>query len=343
MSDEHDDGALTRSVREFQRLARLADVDPLRLLSPDPLARLESLGAAVAGLIDIEPFERLRDALASTEPSARGDARRARGQPLVPSARGARPRASPALPDRSSRAVPARDAGTSSASQDGAAPPASEGRLRGERGRSDASSPPTLAQRRGELRRSLPNRVPSQLPSAAPAQDSPPARNARDASTPQSSAGAPPARDRATDATVAAPARLLPPLRVQSDIVPRGERMSDQDGLSGMRGVETFPRPDDGAAGAGIAAAVAADGAAREASTANDAQAAATSGAEVVARPLAAWAPFPADDGLRPRSAASPVAAAMRRPQSWNPSAGLELTDDLFEALYRNGVDVSWP
>jgi hypothetical protein len=33
----------------------------------------------------------------------------------------------------------------------------------------------------------------------------------------------------------------------------------------------------------------------------------------------------------------------MRRPQSWNPSAGLELTDDLFEVLYRNGVDLSWP
>jgi hypothetical protein len=338
MSDEHDDGALTRSVREFQRLARLADVDPLRLLSPDPLARLESLGAAVAGLIDIEPFERLRDALASTEPSARGDARRARGQPLVPSAREARLRASPSLPDRTSRAVPARDAGTSSAGQDGAPPPASEGRLRGERGRGDASSPPTLAQRRGELRRNLPNRgVPSQLPSAAPAQDLPTARNARDASTLQSSAGTPPARDRVTDATVAAAARLPP------DIVPRGERMSDQEGLSRMRGVETFRRSDDGAAGAVIAAAAAADGAARDADTANDAQAAATAGAEVFAQPLAAPAPSPANDGLRPRHAASPVAAAMRRPQSWNPSAGLELTDDLFEVLYRNGVDLSWP
>src|SRR5262249_4780768 len=162
----------------------------------------------------------------------------------------------------------------------------------------------TLAQRRGELRRSLPNQgVPSQLPSPAPAQDLPPARNARDASTLQSSAGAPPARDRVTDATVAAAARLLP------DIVPRGERISDPEGLSGMRGVETFRRSDDGAAGAIIAAAAAADGAAREESTANDAQAAAAAGADVFAQPLAAPAHSPADDGLRPRHAASPVAA----------------------------------
>jgi hypothetical protein len=348
MSDEHDDGALTRSVRRFQRLARLADVDPFRLLSPDPLARLESLGAVVAALIDVEPFERLRDALASTEPSARGDARRARGQPLVPSARGAKPRASPAVPDRTSRAAPARDAGTSRAGQDRAASPASGRRPREEQDRSNASSMPTLAQRRGELRRSLlhPN-AHSQLPSADAAQDLPPARKLRDPPRLQSSAGAPRARERVNDATVTAAARLLPPPQAQPHTVPRGDQAIDGNGLSSapakMQDLEASHRPDDGASVALIPAAAAADGAAFEKSTANDARAAAAGTTDVFARPPAARAPSPADDGLRPRRAASPVAAAVRRPQSWNPSAGLELTDDLFEVLYRNGVDLSWP
>lgn len=347
MSDEHDDGALTRSVWQFRRLARLAGADPLRLLSPDPLASLESLGASVAALIDIEPFERLRDALAATEPAAASDARRARRQPPVPSAGKARPRASPALPDRASGTPPARDAGTFSAGQDRAALPASERPLREERGRSELSPPPTLAQRRGELRRSLLHQgAPSQLPFAAPAEEPPLDGNARDPSTPRSGAGAPRARERVTDATVTV-ARLLPPLRVQPHIEPRGERAIDGNGLSSApaetQDLEASRRPDDGASVALVPAAAAADGAAIEASTANDAQAAATGTTDVFARPPAARAPSPADDGPRPRRAASPLAAAMQRPQSWNPSAGLELTDDLFEVLYRNGVDLSWP
>jgi hypothetical protein len=45
----------------------------------------------------------------------------------------------------------------------------------------------------------------------------------------------------------------------------------------------------------------------------------------------------------RPERPAAVEGAVGRRLQSWNRTAGLELTDDLFEALYRNGVDVSWP
>jgi hypothetical protein len=43
-----------------------------------------------------------------------------------------------------------------------------------------------------------------------------------------------------------------------------------------------------------------------------------------------------------PAIRADAAGEAARPPRSWDPTA-LEITDDLFEALYRNGVDVSWP
>jgi hypothetical protein len=56
----------------------------------------------------------------------------------------------------------------------------------------------------------------------------------------------------------------------------------------------------------------------------------------------------------RPRRAAQPADLALPAigaaagevappPRSWDRAEALEITDDLFEALYRNGVDVSWP
>src|SRR3954468_14889035 len=104
MSDpgEHEDGRLTRSARQFRRIARLLDPDPLRL-SPDPLIRLAELGAPLAALIDIALFERLREALATPEAVPRGNAPRARSQLSLPNASAKKPRPPMSLPDRKGR------------------------------------------------------------------------------------------------------------------------------------------------------------------------------------------------------------------------------------------------
>ena len=60
----HQRVADARSCASSRRLARLAAADPLRLLPPDPLTRLAALGAPVAALLDVAPFERLREAMA---------------------------------------------------------------------------------------------------------------------------------------------------------------------------------------------------------------------------------------------------------------------------------------
>jgi hypothetical protein len=36
-------------------------------------------------------------------------------------------------------------------------------------------------------------------------------------------------------------------------------------------------------------------------------------------------------------------ANAGKRPPAWEPTTELELADALFETLYREGVDLSWP
>ena len=81
---QHDAGAsLTDSVRQFRRVARLADADPLRLMPLDALAQLASLSAPVADLIDLAPFERLRHGVAAPPAAPRRDPPRMRLQPFA--------------------------------------------------------------------------------------------------------------------------------------------------------------------------------------------------------------------------------------------------------------------
>ena len=65
--------SLTPLVRQFTRLARLAAADPLRLLPLARLTQLAALGAPIAALLDVAPFERLREALAGPAAARRGN------------------------------------------------------------------------------------------------------------------------------------------------------------------------------------------------------------------------------------------------------------------------------
>ena len=58
-------GSVTDCVRQFRRLSRRAAADPLRLLPLDALTQLASLSAPVTDLLNLAPFERLRDAAAA--------------------------------------------------------------------------------------------------------------------------------------------------------------------------------------------------------------------------------------------------------------------------------------
>src|SRR6266536_5259005 len=161
---EHNDGGLTRSVRQFRRIARLAGVDPLRLLPPDPLIHLASLGAPMAALIDVAPFERLREALAAAEP-ARSNASPARTRPLVPNATVRRPQAPGAPADGTVRSKARRDLGGLRAGRNTVVQFGNEERWREEPVRNTVS--PTLAQRRADLRRGVLQRGdPSQSPAS---------------------------------------------------------------------------------------------------------------------------------------------------------------------------------
>jgi len=339
---EQDDGAVTRAVAQFRRLARLAGADPLRLLPPDPLTGLVSLGAPVAALIDLTPLERLRDALA-TAATTPAETVRARVQPLVPGSK-VRPNAPPPLAERTPRRATQRDTSLSRAAQAAVAALAGDVRVQEDRERGNTTSPGALAERRRALRRSLPQ---------------------REGSTPQSLAAAALATARAGQP--ADPPRLLEHERVHR----AGEDVSDVDAaptapqtpseteqraevgkgrtflgeglraaLKNLDAVEATPRPADTPLTPEATTAPAPD-------TKSESQAGRTIGAGLkgaadVLAPSPAPRPVPEVGSPRPTSTDSPAESARgRRPRA--AQAGLEITDELFEALYRSGVDQSWP
>jgi hypothetical protein len=342
VAESRDDrGALTPIVGRFRRLARLAATDPLRVLPVDPVTRLAWLGAPVEALIAVAPFERLRQAVASATPDVRQARARGRARPPAGEARGGRPSASPPPAGSLSRAVKAREAVRPTHDPVEAPPRIDAARAHEERRqRAPSSGAATLAERRAAARRaSAPVGTPSErAPSAAPAS----AAGGRPGHSSRSLPGAGPAGPGESVAgTMPAPSpRAWPALLAELRAEPH-----DDDGWSG-------------ADGSGTAAALAGDGvdrADRRASARTDVE----NGA-VDHRPPTATAPV--RRGLAPsldRRTGPPTAAgrpsSTGRTESLAESAGagrrgagghcgrFELADDLFEALYRDGVDLSWP
>jgi len=347
---ERDDVALTRFVLRFRRFARLAAADPLRLLPPDPLAPLASLGAPVTALLAVAPFERLQHALASAAPDARGNVSRARVQPLASSGSRTRPHATPALADHISRAVAARDAGSPTARRD--APPSQMTDARSREGWAHRAAPSTaaLAQRRAALRRNLlpagtrsqsSSPVAVQAPTATRNPSGPPTLRpgvgaARGGArvTNRPGAGAARAGERVTGEMLTPAARLLPPLPAESRVVERDDRPVPVDAPTsappGTHRLEPSHRPRSAGADGFV----------------HPVQSAAAAGNREVTSSLDARAGSPDALGLPPPTARAESPArpeAARRPRPGDHHAGLECTDDVFEALYRDGVDLSWP
>jgi hypothetical protein len=348
MNDSHtqDDGAsLTQSVRRFRRAARLAAADPLRLLPPDPLTRLASLSAPIAALIDVAPLERLRETVGP--PAAERRTHRTRLQRFIGGDTAVRPRpAAAALPSRGGAGSDADPAtgGSKSTRPASHAPPALEPLHH------EARPMATLAERRAALRR-------EEAEPGSPSRPTP-----REAVQVPAGAGfgharfdnrrdAPGLRHRVHEAVDQLPQHANLPFVPAS--IERGE-------ASGPVDVSSVPDQLRRASHQPLAT--------------DQRQAASPRNAGM--SPPAAAAPFarqPADDAFRTtgsdghgdfspaaggRGASSHLVSASpessqatpqgetspaRRRRGSDPSSELDPADALFETLYRDGVDLSWP
>ena len=300
----------------------------------DALARLATLGAPVAGLLDIAPFARLRDAIAAPAAARRGNVTRGRLQPLSERDTTSRARSAMAGTTPSSLeaapglAVPTGTRAAFAGPTDVLSPtPQALAR--------QPSSTATLAERRAALRRAG-AAPPPRLRSTAPESErETQARNG--ASTPASDAReiglrhAGQRHDRTGNevhheeptTSQAAPvlrqlARDLPPIdgpvtsEGESEAVPR---------LGGLASIEQT--------GGGSEA----QSTGRRSPANPEAEAA--SGA--ASRRFAALSP--GVTSTTPQADANPV----RRQRASERTSGVDLADALFETLYRDGVDLSWP
>lgn len=334
MSDpgEHEDGGLTRSVRQFRRMARLLDLEPLQL-SPDPLIGLTKLDAPLAALIDMVLFERLREALASPEPVPRGSAPRGRSQLPLPNAT--------LQKSRPLMSVPGRTAASSRA--DSAAALRSAGStvvpFRNEGGRQQPQRVPetaTLAQRRAEVRRGGSQRGPASSSRSSPSGSAFAAATVAVASLPATEP---------RQALAAGPSGSRPIATVSHRPTPGETVTADPFGIgnTSTTGEGDPIRASDRRAATAFAAfnpapVISEPGSAAPSGT----QAAAPADVGPIMRPPDAMAAPPPLPSIRPTRAQAP-AAAMSPRRSWQRNIDLEQADDLFEALYRNGVDLSWP
>jgi hypothetical protein len=342
--DEHDDGTVVRAVRQFRRLARRVGADPLRLLAVEPLAGLEPLAAPAAALIDLAPFERLHETLAPPAGAAAAAPVRGRVYPL--GARRPRSQGSPPLPDRASDSAGGRPAAARRRAEHDAPVlmPAAPHTV--PLGATPATPPAAaLAQRRAELRRrgadqgaGLTPPLPAHRTTPAGQIEAlPPTRPIAPALRPASRPAA--GRQRPPQTSPAPP--LTDPATIGNSAFRRAP--------AALQVPESRPPGNEAASAAATAAAATA--AAAAAAESGAAATPMTGGghprpgpaATPVAAPRLATTATPDIRVTRPQRAAAAGGEPARRPQPGNRSAGLELADDLFEALYRGGVDVSWP
>jgi len=348
----HDAGAsVTDSVRQFRRLARLASADPLRLLPLDPLARLASLSAPVTAFIDIAPFERLRLTVAAPEAASRRTAR-GRLQHFIGGDTAVRPKPAP-VTSASSREAATGNAAPAAARQVTSPPPASHVPSGPELLRHEAGSVTTLAERRAALRRR--GNVDSGSPSPPTASGVTHAR----AGTGSGHTQFADARDIHAQGHRQRTEEEADLLR-QLAAVPFEPTAIDREDMSGPVDAPIVPddvhravrqplpiderqaasrRNDDTFAPAAVApfGVPAADETSRSA---------ARGGPADLSPSAAAEGPSPHLPGLAPHVArTTPPADANAAPQrlASDAKSEVDLADALFETLYRDGVDLSWP
>jgi hypothetical protein len=341
---EHHGPSLTDHVRQFRRVARLAAADPLRLLPVDALARLASLGAPVAELIELAPFERLRDALTAPPAASRRETPRARVQPFAPVGGDVlKPTATPET------LLPLRSAGRNDAAQGTRTlPSASASPLgAGELLRRNETPATALADRRAALRRTIGAESPAATatlvtqPAAVTDPQRTRANQAREVSLRRG-------RTVLSEESDAQPRRLTPvpasPITGESGSVTSAGQLAPAvparpvQRASFADTVRTAPGSSDPSSASMPPVAV-------DVPTAHD-------------MPPAALRSEPGDTGSSTlsRSRSSPAAshwpergqtfhadACEARRRGWKPENDSDLAESLFEALYRDGVDLPWP
>jgi hypothetical protein len=345
----HDDASLTDQVRRFRRMARLAAADPLRLLPIDALARLASLSAPAAELIDLAPFERLRHALTAPAAAPRRETPRSRVQPLASAGSDVLRTAAAAAIAPAPQPV-GRDGAPPRALREPPSTPASLS-LAGEPLRPGAATATSLADRRAALRRRTSDA------GSSPAAASPLVTREAAATGSRISANAaheigPADRGRKVlseeidDQSRRLTSVPFDPITVERGSVASGsserlasaalDRATNHESFSDD--VRTAPAPTDRSSASTPPVAV-------DLPVGHD-----PSGVPLPGGPHPGLAALP-------RALSSPVAGRWpetartqqadsglgARRRAWEPEGDSDLADSLFETLYRDGVDLPWP
>lgn len=353
-SRQHDAGAsLADCVRQFRRLARLASADPLRLLPLDPLTPLAALSAPVTALIDIAPFERLRQTVTAPPAASRRTAPRTRLQPFAAIGSGARTTsaagAGALAPEVSTgRAAPTAARQLLPSSSAPSHVPSAQEPLRRE-----AASPASLAERRAAFRRGNVGAGSPSRSTSRPAAQGEATTGVRTTPSNEARAINVPVPREHIDGESSDPARRLTPVFFEPVLSDRDHMESTPDEPFAPAALDrathyatlideqrSASRPIDrpGAPGALVPF---------EMPAGSDLPAAAARSGPGDPGPSAvAHAPASRGAELVPpgaRTTPQAEAGAVRRLRASEPTSEFELADALFEALYRDGVDVSWP
>ena len=346
---QHDAAPLTDQVREFRRMARLAAADPLRLLPIDALARLASLSAPTAELLELAPFERLRHAVTASPAASRRETPRTRVQPFASSGSdvlrtAAAAAIAPAPQPVGRNAAPPRvlrEPSSTSASLP----------LAGEPLRREAAPAASLADRRAALRRRTSDTGSSAAASALVTHAAA-ATNSRHISAIEArEIGVAPRSRRVLSEQIDDRPRRLAPVPSEPIVVDRDNAASVSNDLLPSAARE---RASNRALFSDEAQAAPApiDRSGSSASPAVDLR----SERDTPAAPLGSGS---SDPGSAPLSHAHASPVAGRWPQAartphydagagtrrrvWEPEGDSDLADSLFETLYRDGVDLPWP
>ena len=346
---QHDGASLTDHVRQFRRMARLAAADPLRLLPIDALARLASLSAPAAELIDLAPLERLRHAVTAPPAASRRETPRTRVQSFASAGSHVLKTAAAAAITPAPQPV-GRNAAPAGALRQRSSPPASLP-LAGEPLLRNTAPATSLADRRAALRR----------------------RTSDAASSPAA------AVPLVTQEAAVAGQRSISGIEApEIGLAARGRKVLSEEVDDQPRRLTSVPFDpitlDSGSVAPGSSdrlASAALDRATAQARFGDDAQTApaAIDRSSVSTSPMAGDLPAerdlaaaslrngPSETGSAalPRARSSPVARPWpetartsqaglgARRRALEPEGDSDLVDSLFETLYREGVDLPWP